>query len=209
MAKQPLTTIFPVTHTTALDPAFFGGLIREVEARIASLEILREGLEAAIRVAQDTAIARVDDIIGPAQAELAAKLEQADTALASSEALLGQLENQQFEVGQINGLQAALDASSAAIAAASKFALKSAPYTASAGERVAADVSEGAWQLDLPAAPDGGDTVVVSVISGDPSSAPLTVNGNGATIEGDATLTVDVARAAVHLIFNGTEWRIG
>lgn len=99
MAKQPLTTLFPVSNSTNLDPVFLGGLIREVQSRLADLEILKEGLEAAIRVAQDTAIARVNDLIGPAQDDLSAKLALADAALVDARAFLADLEEDTAPIG--------------------------------------------------------------------------------------------------------------
>ncbi|NSY36878.1 hypothetical protein [Leisingera sp. ANG59] len=207
--SRPLTELFPVGPDTRLDPDFLNGLIREVEARIADLQLLKQGLEAAIGQAQDIALARVNDIIGPAQAELTERLEQAQAALSAAEGLLGQLTGEQFDIAQITGLQDALDASAAAVTGASRFAVKSAAYTAVAGEKIAADVTGGAWQLDLPASPAAGDAVTVAVIDGDVTANNLTISGNGNTVQGDATLIVDVARATVTLIYNGTEWRIG
>lgn len=207
--SRPLTDLFPVGPETRLNPEFFNGLIREVEARIADLQVLKEGLEAAIGQAQDIALARVNDIIGPAQSELTERLEQAQAALTSAESLLGQLTGEQFDISQITGLQDALDASAAAVVAASRFTVRTGAYTATAGEKVAADVTGGAWQLDLPGAPVTGDKVAVSVIGGDPEANPLTVDGNGNTVEGDGALAMNLRFVQVSLIFNGTEWRIG
>lgn len=106
--SRPLTELFPVGPETRLDPDFLNGLIREVEARISDLQLLKQGLEAAIGQAQDIALARVNDIIGPAQAELTERLEQAQTALTAAEGLLEDLETQQFNIAQISGLQDAL-----------------------------------------------------------------------------------------------------
>lgn len=99
-----------------------------------------------------------------------------------------------------------------ALRAQGRWLLKSAAYTAKAGERIAADVTEGAWTLTLPAAPVAGDSVTVSVIGGDPAANNLTVAGGGADVMGDADLVIDVAieavPATVPLVFNGTEWRV-
>lgn len=101
MANQPLTTLFPVTHTTNLDPVFLGGLIRELQSRLASLEILRDGLEGAIAVAQDTAITRVNDLVAPAQDELSAKLAEADASLVLVQQLLSELEEGVAPIGVV------------------------------------------------------------------------------------------------------------
>lgn len=95
-----------------------------------------------------------------------------------------------------------------ALVSGGRWLLKSAPYTAKAGERIAADVSGGAWQLDLPADPAAGDVVTVSVIEGDVTANNLTIGGNGNTVQGDTALLVDVQFATVPLVFSGTEWRI-
>lgn len=88
------------------------------------------------------------------------------------------------------------------------YSMVSATATATKFQSVAADVSGGAWTLSLPASPSAGDWVRVVVVSGDPEVNALTVSGNGKNINGDASLTVDVIRATVTLIYNGTEWRI-
>lgn len=86
MAGRPLTDLFPVTDDTVLDARFLGRLMSELEARIASLQILKQGLEAAIGQAQDVAVERLGEIIGPAQADLDARLEAADARLAELQA---------------------------------------------------------------------------------------------------------------------------
>lgn len=85
---------------------------------------------------------------------------------------------------------------------------KSTTYTASAGERVAADVSGAAWTLTLPAAPTAGDMVIAAVIVGDPTVNLLTVDGNGTNIAGAATFDFDQAITNVTFIYNGTEWKV-
>ena len=107
--SRPLTDLFPVGPETRLDPEFFTGLIREIEARVAELQVLKQGLEAAISQAQDIALARVNDIIGPAQDELDQKLTDAQNALEAVETLLADLGDDQFEMTQIAGLQDALE----------------------------------------------------------------------------------------------------
>lgn len=61
----------------------------------------------------------------------------------------------------------------------------SADRVASAGDVIAADTSAGAWTLTLPA--EGG-SISVSDPTGDWERNPLTVAGNGATIDGAATM---------------------
>ena len=85
---------------------------------------------------------------------------------------------------------------------------KSTTYTASAGERVTADVSGAAWTLTLPATPTAGDMVIAAVIVGDPTVNLLTVDGNGTNIAGAATFGFDQASTNVTFIYNGTEWKV-
>lgn len=96
----------------------------------------------------------------------------------------------------------------AALVSGGRWLLQSAAYTAKAGERIAADVSGGGWQLDFPSDPASGDNVTVAVIDGDVTATPLTINGNGNNVQGDAALVVDVPLATVPFIYNGTEWRL-
>jgi hypothetical protein len=85
---------------------------------------------------------------------------------------------------------------------------KSTTYTASSGEKIAADVTAGAWTLTLPPSPDSGDVVMVSVIDGDAAANNLTIDGNGNNIYGDTTLIYDVPLSTVWLVYNNTEWRL-
>ncbi|MDE4304026.1 hypothetical protein PXK30_03770 [Phaeobacter gallaeciensis] len=107
--SRPLTELFPVGPDTRLDPRFLNGLIGEIEVRVSELQILKQGLEAAISGAQDIALARVNDIIGPAQTDLAERLAQADQALSASQTLLETLSSEQLDIDQIAGLQALLN----------------------------------------------------------------------------------------------------
>jgi hypothetical protein len=88
--------------------------------------------------------------------------------------------------------------------------LTSANYTASTGEKIAANMSGSAWTLTLPASPSAGSYVHLILIEGDASINNLTVNGNGNTVQGDATLIVDVNTLplALSFIYNLTEWNI-
>jgi hypothetical protein len=85
---------------------------------------------------------------------------------------------------------------------------KSTTYTASSGEKIAADVTAGAWTLTLPPSPSSGDVVMVSVIDGDAKTNNLTIDGNGNNIYGDTTLIYDVPLSTVWLVYNNTEWRL-
>ena len=88
--------------------------------------------------------------------------------------------------------------------------LKSADYTASEGEKIAADVSASAWTLTLPTNPEAGFAVDIAIIDGDASVNNLTIDGNGKNVQGDTTLTIDLATSPLDIsfIYNSTEWRI-
>jgi hypothetical protein len=88
------------------------------------------------------------------------------------------------------------------------YLIKSSAYTASVGERVAADVSGAAWTLNLPATPATGALVIAAIIVGDPTVNLLTVSGNGNNIVGAATFGFDKANVAADFIYNGTEWKV-
>jgi len=98
----------------------------------------------------------------------------------------------------------------AALASSPSWLLKSTAYTASPGDRIAADVSGSAWTLTLPASPVAGDFIDLAVIDGDASVNNLTISGNGNNIQGDTTLVMDLSLSPVDvsLIYNNTEWRI-
>lgn len=89
-----------------------------------------------------------------------------------------------------------------------RWLLKSAAYTATVGENVAADVTGGGWTLKLPAAPVAGDAVTIAVTDGDVENNSLTIGGNGKTVMGDTDLVIDIPLASLRLVFNDTEWRL-
>jgi phage-related tail fiber protein len=100
-----------------------------------------------------------------------------------------------------------------AVSVRGRWLIKSAAYTAKAGERVWADVSAGAWLLNLPAAPVAGDVVDFKINGGAEGGPYLTFDGNGKNINGDATMLVDHTAGDLpvsgKLIYIGTEWRVG
>ena len=61
--------------------------------------------------------------------------------------------------------------------------------------------------VTLDAAPVLGDYVVVKAAPNS-TTFPVTVDGNGKTIDGAATFVLDADNQAVSLVYNGTEWRV-
>jgi hypothetical protein len=80
-------------------------------------------------------------------------------------------------------------------------------YTASAGDRLVADTSGGAFTVTLPAAPVADSTTVR--IKGNFATNNLTVQGNGHNWAGFANpLILDKDYIDVTVLFDGTNWRI-
>lgn len=67
-----------------------------------------------------------------------------------------------------------------------RFVSKSSNYTASAGDRIVADSSGGAFIIKMPASPSDGDVVTVMPATGTFGSAGVSINGNGNTVNGNA-----------------------
>jgi hypothetical protein len=65
-----------------------------------------------------------------------------------------------------------------------------------------------ATTVTLPAAPTTGEMLVVKDGKGDAGTNPITVGGNGKTLDGAASYTIDVNSGSVTLVYNGTEWDI-
>ena len=81
-------------------------------------------------------------------------------------------------------------------------AVKTANYTAVAGQGVFANTSGGAWTLTLPASPAIGDQVSFIDYAGTFDSNNLTIGRNSSKIHGaDSDLTVATERAANTLVF--------
>jgi hypothetical protein len=81
-------------------------------------------------------------------------------------------------------------------------AVKTANYTASAGQGVFANTTSSAFTVTLPASPSIGDSVSIIDYAGTFDSNNLTVGRNGSKIQGATEdLTVATERAAFTLVF--------
>ena len=81
-------------------------------------------------------------------------------------------------------------------------AVKTANYTASAGQGVFANTSGGAWTLTLPASPSIGDEVSFIDYAGTFDTNNLTIGRNSSKINGaESDLTIATERAANTLVF--------
>jgi hypothetical protein len=137
----------------------------------------------------------------------AAKL--ASNAVTTAKILDGEVTNAKLANDDItiNGTSIALGASGNIVAGTDWQAVKTANYTASAGEGVFANTSGGAWTLTLPGSPSQGDEVSFIDYAGTFDTNNLTIGRNGNPIQGAAAdLTVSVERAANTLVYvDGTQ----
>jgi len=83
----------------------------------------------------------------------------------------------------------------------SGYIVKTANYTAIAGDKIAADISGGTFTITLPAAPSDGDEVNIVPAGGSFAATNLTVGRNGENINGVAANLVLTGTAGVTLVY--------
>jgi len=81
-------------------------------------------------------------------------------------------------------------------------------YNANVSNVIFADTSNASFTFTLPSSPNLGDKIVIIDDKGTFDSNPLTVDGNGNTIEGDDTLKDDVKNNELVLVFANSEWKV-
>lgn len=64
----------------------------------------------------------------------------------------------------------------------------------------------GASTVTLPLSPSTSNSYIIKDGTGDAASNNITIDGNGNTIDGQATFVINDAYGALEIIFNGTEW---
>jgi len=102
----------------------------------------------------------------------------------------------------INGTAIALGASGTIVAGTDWQAVKTANYTAVAGQGVFANTTGGAFTVNLPASPSLGDEVTIVDYAGTFDTNNLTVGRNSQPIMGTAAdLTVSIERAGLTLAY--------
>jgi len=79
-----------------------------------------------------------------------------------------------------------------------------APTTQVAENRQIIVVKSSGVTVDMPVAPSVGDTIQVK----NRGNFLVTIDGNGSTIDGDATHILDSEESSVNLVYDGTEWII-
>ena len=81
-------------------------------------------------------------------------------------------------------------------------------YTATNGDKLMADTTNGSFTVTMPASPSAGHSVQITD-GGGWRINNLLVNFNGATIEGiNDTLSVNIPQTTVEFIYDGTTWQI-
>lgn len=96
----------------------------------------------------------------------------------------------------------------AASGGTSGYVVKTANYTAVAGDKIAADVTGGAFTVTLPATPANGDTVEIIPANGTFATNNLTVARNGENIDGAATnSTLSSVQGSLYVYSSGNGWR--
>ena len=86
--------------------------------------------------------------------------------------------------------------------------VKTANYTALAGDGIVADTSGGSFTITLPASPSAGDYIAIADGASWTNTA-LIVARNGSTIEGFADdLELDISESKVELIYDGFTWHV-
>ena len=74
-------------------------------------------------------------------------------------------------------------------------------------EYIAADTST-AYTITLPASPTTGDTYTIKDATGGAGTNTLTISGNGANIDGSASMVLNQAYAAATLTYTGSQWSV-
>jgi len=88
------------------------------------------------------------------------------------------------------------------------WSVKTANYTAVAGDFILADTSGGVFAITLPASPSEGDAVTIKCGSS-AATNNLTVGRNGSTIMGLAeNMTVSENNVEFTLVYSGSTWAL-
>lgn len=62
--------------------------------------------------------------------------------------------------------------------------------------------------ITLPASPSTSRSLIIKDGKGDSSTFNITIDGNGKTIDGSASLVLDFNFQAIEIVYNGTEWNV-
>lgn len=83
------------------------------------------------------------------------------------------------------------------------------PYTMQNNQfRIDADTTSGNIQINLPATPLLGSCHVIKDSAGTSTGFPITIQGNGNTIDGSTAFVIAQPYESFTFYFNGTEWKL-
>ena len=92
--------------------------------------------------------------------------------------------------------------------AVSTLGVSSSPVTITKTQVLVYVDTSSARTVNLPAAPDVGEIHIIKDDTGGAAANNITVQGNGANIDGAASITIAVNRASRMLVYSGTQWTI-
>ena len=215
-SSRKLVEVFPVSRATRLDPPFIVALLVELQNRLDPLEVLKDGLETAIKRYADFVRERVDAILGPGQQQVSKAVEDALAALEQVQTLLVQLQNGVISIEQVSGLataigdiEDALSGLSQAVGALSYATFRPRVFTAASFNAAPwheywCNGASAAVIATLPVEPVLG--VTISVIR---EGNTVTIARNGKTIAGRSEdLTIEKAGYGADLTWTGSTWRV-
>lgn len=202
--ERPLNELYGATNTREINTDLWNGLIREVQNRLAKLEILRDGLEGVLAQSQTIALDRINEVLTPAIEEIENDLETLDQLIEAAQSDLQEATDDAIAQIQpqidakledvdtaISGLATAISQANTARDGANAAAASindvrrgtatviTADTLALVGGRYIADTSAGAVTIDLPAAPLDGEHVTIWR----DGASGVTIARNGKTIE--------------------------
>lgn len=82
------------------------------------------------------------------------------------------------------------------------------PYQVKQGDYAIIVRTPGSVTINLPANPTTGMRYLVKDGDGDSGSFPITINGNGHTIDDQATYTIQSNYGFAGFLYNGTGWSV-
>ena len=209
-SSRKLVEVFPVTRATRLDTTFIVALLVELQNRLDPLEILKDGLETAIKRYADFVRERVDAILGPGQQQVSKAVEDALAALERAQTLLAQLQAGVISIEQVSGLATAIGDIEEALSGLSFATFRPRVFTAASfaaepWHEYWCNGASGAVIGTLPADPALG--VTISVIR--EGANIVTIARNGKTIAGRAEdLAIEKAGYGADLTWTGSTWRV-
>lgn len=208
MSGRTVAELFTVDDDTDFDPEFSNALIREISRRLASLEILRQGLEAAFSQAQEITLLRVNDILGPAALTVNGMIATLNGMLATAQAALlaGTTEALASIQPLINNKLSEVDTALAALATAisqANAARDSATAAATSANAAAASITDVRRGTATVITTTGQTAAVGGRYKIDTSGGAISLNLPAAPVEGEHVTAWREGTNAATLARNG------